>query len=48
MSWITKSYKVFFKVMEQKTDAHGPIRNIYMQNTAFSYHEFLLRFIIAL
>lgn len=39
---------VFFKVIEHKTDAHSSIRNIYMQNTAFSNHEFLLRFIIAL
>lgn len=39
---------VFFKAIEQKTDAHSSIRNIYMQNTAFSHHEFLLRFIIAL
>lgn len=39
---------VFFKVTEQKTDAHSSIRNIYMQNIAFSDYEFLLRFIIAL
>lgn len=39
---------VFFKVIQQKSDVHSSIRNIYMQNTAFSNREFLMRFIIAL